>query len=331
MNEMLTDTGINPIVGPWKMKAEDIIELARMMQRTREGVSLHDIQEEFGMSRRTAERMRDGVGRAFSQMQEVDTGERTKRWRLPAGIINTLIGFTAEELAELDNAIAMMKRENLIDHARILEGLAAKVRDVASPDAMRRAEPDYEALMEAEGLIMRPGPRPIIREGVMPELREAIKACRRVKIHYRSQGSGISRWQLVEPYGFLYGNRHYLVAYSLNPNGDDYRLYRLSNISEVNAADRMFTRDPEFSLPAFAERSFGVYQEEPFDVAWKFSPAAAPEAREFLFHPTQTMEEQDDGSLIVRFHAGGWVEMDWHLYTWGDEVEVLEPTDWYDE
>lgn len=31
------------------------------------------------------------------------------------------------------------------------------------------------------------------------------------------------------------------------------------------------------------------------------------------------------GSLIVRFHAAGWTEMAWHLYQWGDTVEVLAP------
>lgn len=33
----------------------------------------------------------------------------------------------------------------------------------------------------------------------------------------------------------------------------------------------------------------------------------------------------DDGSLIVRFHAAGWLEMAWFLYQWGDKVEVLAP------
>jgi len=62
-------------------------------------------------------------------------------------------------------------------------------------------------------------------------------------------------------------------------------------------------------LQTFAERSFGVFQEEPFDVVWRFSPTAAADARQFLFHPTQTMEDQPDGSLIVRFRAGGALEM----------------------
>lgn len=37
------------------------------------------------------------------------------------------------------------------------------------------------------------------------------------------------------------------------------------------------------------------------------------------------LEPQDDGSLIVRFNAAGWLEMAWHLYQWGDKVEVIAP------
>jgi predicted DNA-binding transcriptional regulator YafY len=90
-----------------------------------------------------------------------------------------------------------------------------------------------------------------------------------------------------------------------------------------------FTRDPGFSLNAFARRSFGVFQEEPFDVIWRFKPEAAADAREWLFHPDQVMEDQPDGSLIVRFRAGGELEMSWHLYTWGDAVEVIKPIDFH--
>ncbi len=28
---------------------------------------------------------------------------------------------------------------------------------------------------------------------------------------------------------------------------------------------------------------------------------------------------------MVRFRASGWLEMAWHLYQWGDAVEVLAP------
>jgi predicted DNA-binding transcriptional regulator YafY len=35
--------------------------------------------------------------------------------------------------------------------------------------------------------------------------------------------------------------------------------------------------------------------------------------------------DEPDGSLLVRFRASGHLEMAWHLYTWGDSVQVIAP------
>ena len=37
------------------------------------------------------------------------------------------------------------------------------------------------------------------------------------------------------------------------------------------------------------------------------------------------MTDMPDGGLLVEFSAGGWVEMAWHLISWGRAVEVLDP------
>ena len=99
----------------------------------------------------------------------------------------------------------------------------------------------------------------------------------------------------------------------------------MPNISRVEIAEEYFDRDENFDLAQFAKQSFGIFQEKPFDVVWKFSPRAANDARDFIFHPDQSVEKQEDGSLIVRFRAGGAMEMCWHLFSWGEDVEVLEP------
>lgn len=311
------------------MKAENLFELAVMMQRTAEGISLVDIQNHFSVSPRTADRMRDAIGRLFVQMEEVPTGERTKRWKLPAGIVNSLITFTADELAELKLAIKQSEQNNLHEQAKTLSSLYAKVEALQKDAAKRKTATDLEALSEAEGLAMRPGPRPKIDANVLNALRQAIKGCNEVQIKYKSRGTGLISTQRICPYGFLYGNRHYLIAFNLNPEVYSYRTFSLSNILEVLPTDKMFERREDFSLEEFAQRSFGVFEGPIYDVVWKFSPNAAEDAREFHFHPTQTMEEQEDGSLIVKFRAGGWWEMDCHLYTWGEEVEDL--TDYGDE
>jgi predicted DNA-binding transcriptional regulator YafY len=60
-------------------------------------------------------------------------------------------------------------------------------------------------------------------------------------------------------------------------------------------------------------------------VVWRFTPEAAADARLYLFHPTQVMIDEPDGSLTVSFRAGGLREMCWHLFRWGDQVEIVQP------
>ena len=98
---------------------------------------------------------------------------------------------------------------------------------------------------------------------------------------------------------------------------DDTRLWRLANVSEARLTGETFERDPEFDLQSYAERSFGVFQEPPVEVALRFDAGVARDAATFLFHPNQIVFANPDGSLTVSFRAGGLDEMCWHLFTWG--------------
>ncbi len=212
-----------------------------------------------------------------------------------------------------------------------LDSISAKLLAAMDKRTRNRIDPDLDLLMQAEGLARRPGPKIKVDPSITAALRSAILANQKIRIRYRTRGSGGISWHKVCPYGFLYGAQPYLIAFSRNPNILDYRHYRLANIIGIEPTDEPFERDENFSLEAFTAQSFGVFQEEPFDVVWRFSPDAAADAREYTFHPSQTLEDQPDGSLIVRFRAGGALEMSWHLYTWGDAVEVLEPADFWDQ
>jgi predicted DNA-binding transcriptional regulator YafY len=309
-------------------KVETVLRIALDMQGTAEGLSLEDIQRNYAdkpLSRRTAERLRDAVERVFPQMQQANPGELPKRWRLPVGTASGFSAVSATELADLGAGVQLLQRENMALQAENAARAIAKLRAQLRPDALTRLAPDLEALTEAEGLAMRPGPRPRINPDVVAALREAILACRKVRLHYRYRGSGKTGYDTVRPYGFLYGSRHYLVAWSENQQTRDFRNFALSNVERVELLEKSFTRRHDFSLQEYAERSFGVFQEEPFDVVWKFSPEVARDAKEYLFHPSQQFEEKADGSLIVRFQAGGGLEMCWHLFTWGGQLSVLAP------
>jgi predicted DNA-binding transcriptional regulator YafY len=301
---------------------ERLMELVVALQATRIGLSLADIQERFRVAERTAQRMRDAVLRLHPNTEELIDTERRKRWRIPAG--SARIDVNADEIADLEAAASLLWRDNQRARSKRIRALATKLRAGLPADAQRRVEPDLEALLESEGLAMRPGPRPVIRSEILDSLRGAIKQCRQVFITYRYRRQDRKTGRKLHPYGFLFGSRGYLVARCPGKQ-PEIRMFALSNIESVRIAEEPFSRDPGFSLKVFAERSFGIFQEDPVDVVWRFTPEAAASARDYMFHPTQSMEEQADGSLIVRFTAGGLQEMAWHVVTWNGHLEVLAP------
>ena len=101
-------------------KMYDLFDLALWMQETSEGLSLEDIEQKYNVSRRTAERMRNALMTYFPQMEEVATGERTKRWRITQRSLNSFISFSAEELAVFKTAIDNLKQSNLKEKAETL-------------------------------------------------------------------------------------------------------------------------------------------------------------------------------------------------------------------
>jgi len=298
------------------------LRLALALQEPGPGWSIERIREAFGGSRRTAERRLDAVRAIFPDLDWRMDGH-TKHWHLPPGRANGLVVWRADEIAALEIALERARRGRRGDHAEALEGMLAKVKSLMVPQNATRLAPDVDALVESEGIAARPGPRPKIDPAHLAALRQAILACRAVRLGYTRREDGQRTRPVVHPYGFLHGHRHYLVAW--NPKRAKLVLYALPNVTSVAPTGEMFERDAAHDVRAFAARSFGVYQDEPVDVVWRFRPAAADEAREFVFHPTQRVETRRDGSLVVRFRACGLWEMAWHLFTWGDAVEILEP------
>jgi predicted DNA-binding transcriptional regulator YafY len=103
------------------------------------------------------------------------------------------------------------------------------------------------------------------------------------------------------------------------------RLFALAGFERIELTGDVFERPADFNLGLWMQRSFGIWQEEVYDVVWRFTPEAAEDARLYLFHQTQVMTDEPDGSLPVSFRAGGLREMCWHLFRWGDQVEILSP------
>ena len=299
-------------------KAADLLKLALLLAGSAEGLTLDEMSRSIGAGRRTVERMRDALRELFPQLDEVDDPP-TKRFRIPGGLDRLFQAPLPEELAALHRAADQAQATGAQSTAQSLHSLESKLLASLRGSDRRRLAPDLEAVMQGEAIAIQPGPRPTEDPEVLSKVREAIKGGSAIAFRYDG-GSTPGARREATPLGLILSRRNYLVAAT-----PQVRTFRLDRLSGLEVLGRMGAPPEGFSLQAFADESVGIYQDEMEQVSLVFAPAAAPEARRWRFHSSQTVEDLPNSAVRVRFQARGMRELAWHLITWGDTVRIEAP------
>ena len=308
-------------------KADQLLRLAMLATGRQMGISLAEIAEEFGCNHRTAQRMTRALEMLFHDVDTLTDNERRKRWRLRDQRLGPLLRLSARELSAITVAADELRTIGDLTTASEIVALRDKLLALLPAAEARRAEVDADALLEAQGFAARPGPKSASQPGIDAAVADALTGPFLLAIRYQGKADEDPRDRVVAPYGLILGQRRYLVAKAAEAMEGPLRSFRMDRILSAEALPESFAQEPDFDIHTHARRAFGAFQnDEQFgEVVWRFDLRAADNARGFEFHPDQVTEDQPDGSLIVRFDASGWMEMCWHLYQWGDAVEVLEP------
>jgi predicted DNA-binding transcriptional regulator YafY len=164
-------------------KAVLLLDLARRLASSAEGLTLDEMAEATGLGRRTVERMRDALWDLFPQMEEAPDGA-SKRWRIPGGLDGLFQTPTTEELLELSKAASLLEATGAEHRARVLETLERKVRAAMRSAALARIVPDLEALVQSETIAVQAGPRPFENEALIAVVRQALMAMKALGFTY---------------------------------------------------------------------------------------------------------------------------------------------------
>ncbi len=204
-------------------KMHNIFDLAIRMQSSAEGISIADVMQQFDVSRRTAERMRNFIRERFPQLTETIGEHGVKRWHLPYGALKNYISFSAEEISTLQNALRLLKHVQLCEQSRTLAGLLTKLKAMMRPEVCCRIETDTEIMQASEGYLFRPVQKIEINPRHLALLRHAVTACRKIRLCW-AETNTLRKWQTLCPYAFIYGPKHHLIAYSEKKTGVSLRL-----------------------------------------------------------------------------------------------------------
>ena len=164
--------------------------------------------------------------------------------------------------------------------------------------------------------------------GLRETIQKLNQACidhKTVKMCYYSFHRDEETIREVDPYKlwFMDGSI-YLIGFCHNRS--EFRTFLLDRISELEVTDHRFVPRDDFNFEDYIGNSFKVFREEELvEVVVEFDKSAKQLIREKIWHPSQKIEDNRDGSIRVTFKGAGSTERKHGLLGGGAKVKVLEP------
>lgn len=304
------------------LKLEGLMKVINHMAASAQGLCINDIMELNRISRRTAERMLVIIKSVYpEQLEEYqEAGNKPKYFKLKTLYRQGPISFSKEEHSYLYLASLLARHNQMNALAQGIDAVELKLRGFSKSYIKH----DVEDFMDIKWHTMRPGYMNKFDLSLISIIRNAILSCNKLHIKYDSP-NGSSDHYLISPYGILYGQRVYVIAYC--EEHTCIKGFILSDIMELEVTDGLYERDTSFSLQDYAKSSFDPCDNSVYDVVWRASPKIAKQVMSYSFHPDQILDQQNDGSLLVKFKAGGLEQMCHLLFMWHGEINIEAPDD----
>ena len=295
--------------------------LLSTLSARRYGATVKELAEELEVGLKTIRRDLTALQAAGLPLEEKVLVRGLKRWRIDPERWQPSLGFA------FDEAIALYIAR------RLLEPLAGTPFWSAAQSALKKTRATLSAA--ALEYIDRFGEtfhRTRFGESdyagkaaIVEQLNLGIDDHCEVFLTYQSLHSTEPTTYPVHPYGLTFHRGSlYLVGFA--PDHSQIRHWKLDRMEKAEVTQVRFNRPADFELETHFRNSFGVYEGGGDDCVkvW-FSTEVARYVGESVWHPSQELRPQKDGSLIAKFHLDGTREIKAWILSFGRHAEVLEP------
>jgi predicted DNA-binding transcriptional regulator YafY len=163
----------------------------------------------------------------------------------------------------------------------------------------------------------------------LAKLAEAWISRHRIKIKYLALEAEKPKEHLIEPY-FIQpaasGHSSYTLAFSHRIG--KITTFKIERIESIEVTDEIYTIPSDFDANEYFGTAWGVVVGgEAKTIRLRFDPGVARIIKETIWHPSQVLENQKDGSVIMTIQVMDTIDLYSWILGWGTKVEVLEPKD----
>ncbi len=165
---------------------------------------------------------------------------------------------------------------------------------------------------------------------IIDKVSEAAILKKFIRIDYYAMSRKKTTRRKVAPYKiWFFDGTFYLIGHC--GLRQDIRIFAMDRIQNFEPTDETFEVPEDFNVDDFMKSSFGVFQGQPVKVRIRFAADIADYIQEKIWHETQQIEAQKDGSIIFEAEVAGIDEIKFWILKWGAKAGVLEPESLRDE
>lgn len=295
-----------------------LVRLIELLQAGK-GYSVDALAVECGVSRRTVFRDLDvlreaGVPLVFDEDLRV--------YQIPGWRMLPPTSFTPDE------ALALIVLGHELGNGRGVPLMKAARRAVMKLESsLPQRVRDYLRQV-APGVRIAMGPTNTLEgtDRIYEQLVQALGERRAVRVHYDS----LTEWQMIvtrlAPYQLLFSRRSWYVI-GRSSLHREVRTFNLGRIRKLEPLDDRYQIPHKFSLDGYLRNAWHLIPEKGPDsqVVIRFSPQVAQNVAEVVWHKTQQVFRQPDGSIDYHVTVSGLGEITWWVLGYGDQAEVLAP------
>lgn len=300
-------------------QAARLHDVIRILE-ARYGATVDEIAEEANVTRRTVYRDLDAIRDAgYPLMAEKEPDGRTL-YRFMTGFKKIPpITFSLEELMTLYLCRGQLSFLQGTPFQEDLEAIFGRLRSSLPPRSVAHLEriasaatPRFQGVRDYQG-----------KKSLLSDLRKALLYQYRCRLTYTPPHREATDY-VFDPYTLLFFNNSlYLGGYAHNRKA--LRLFLVDRVDQVELLDDRFEVPEDFQAEDLTGSAFGLIEGETYELKVRFGGAVAHLVRERLWHPSQLIEEQDDGSLVLSLQVSGEKEILSWLYSYLPHVQVLAP------
>ena len=286
----------------------------------RTGKSAADLARELECNARTIYRDLEALQIAGFPIYTEKEGKKSL-WSLLDTVKHQIpVPFSLPELMALYFSEDMLKVFRGTMFHDSLESLFRKIRTTLPPESVKYLQ-EVEQTLHLE---IKPFKEYEKFREIINRVNDAAVKKRRVEIVYYTMSRKKETRRKVDPYRiWFFDGSFYMIG--LCHLRDEVRIFALDRIKLLHQTNESFEVPEDFSLEAFTGPSFGVFQGEPVKVRIWFSPEVAGYIKEKIWHESQEILPQKDGSLVYEAEVAETVELKSWIMSWGANAFVLEP------